>query len=124
MLKTVAIKSKKYHLLGTAHISQQSVDEVEKYITDLKPDAVCIEICETRYKNLSDGNRWREMDIIKVIKEKKSGLLLASLLLSAFQGHPILASDKVIAIRVLLEKPRLVFWQAVDFLSRLKFFGV
>ena len=85
MLKTVAIKSKKYHLLGTAHISQQSVDEVEKYITDLKPDAVCIEICETRYKNLSDGNRWREMDIIKVIKEKKSGLLLASLLLSAFQ---------------------------------------
>ena len=39
MLKTVAIKSKKYHLLGTAHISQQSVDEVEKYITDLKPDA-------------------------------------------------------------------------------------
>ena len=58
---------------------------MEKYITDLKPDAVCIEICETRYKNLSDGNRWREMDIIKVIKEKKSGLLLASLLLSAFQ---------------------------------------
>ena len=85
MLKTVAIKSKKYHLLGTAHISQQSVDEVEKYITEIKPDAVCIEICETRYKNLSDGNRWREMDIIKVIKEKKSGLLLASLLLSAFQ---------------------------------------
>ena len=102
MLKTVAIKSKKYHLLGTAHISQQSVDEVEKYITDLKPDAVCIEICETRYKNLSDGNRWREMDIIKVIKEKKSGLLLASFflkdsLLSVVINSFFLASKKTLA---------------------------
>ena len=72
-------------LIGTAHVSQQSVDLVKEIIETEKPDTVCVELCPSRYQNLSQNDRWQEMDIIKVIKEKKSFLLLSNLILAAFQ---------------------------------------
>lgn len=85
MLETIKIKDKIYYLLGTAHISHQSVIEVEQAIEKYKPDSVCVELCNTRYQNLSNNSSWKELDIFKVVKEKKSGFLLANLLLSSFQ---------------------------------------
>ena len=85
MLETIKLKDKTYYLLGTAHISQQSVDDVAQAVAEIKPDAVCVELCATRYKNLNETEKWKDLDLIKVIKEGKSGFLLASLLLSAFQ---------------------------------------
>ena len=85
MLEKIKIAEQNYYILGTAHISQSSVDEVGQAIEELKPDAICVELCQTRYNNLSAESKWKELDIIKVIKEKKSGFLFSSLLLSAFQ---------------------------------------
>jgi pheromone shutdown-related protein TraB len=72
-------------IVGTAHVSQQSVDLVKEVIEAEKPDTVCVELCASRYQTISQQDRWQEMDIIKVIKEKKSFLLLSNLILAAYQ---------------------------------------
>jgi pheromone shutdown-related protein TraB len=72
-------------LVGTAHVSQQSVDLVKQTISDNHPDTVCVELCAGRFQTLRQKERWQDMDIIKVIKEKKATLLLFNLVLAAFQ---------------------------------------
>ncbi|TET92378.1 MAG: TraB/GumN family protein [Desulfobacteraceae bacterium] len=72
-------------LIGTAHVSRESADLVVKVIEEEKPDTVCVELCESRYKAIKQKNRWQNTDLIKVIKEKKSFLLLSNLLLTSFQ---------------------------------------
>jgi len=72
-------------LVGTAHVSRESVDLVKSVIEAQKPDTVCIELCSSRYQSIRQKDRWQEMDIIKVIREKKAFLLLSNLLLASFQ---------------------------------------
>lgn len=72
-------------LIGTAHISQQSAEEVEGTIDRYRPDCVCIELDAKRLKALSGGDRWRNLDIRQIIKRKEGALLLASILMSNFQ---------------------------------------
>lgn len=72
-------------LVGTAHVSRESVDLVKAVIEDVRPDTVCVELCESRAQSIRQKDRWQEMDIIKVIKEKKSFLLLSNLMLASFQ---------------------------------------
>ncbi|MEW6671542.1 MAG: TraB/GumN family protein [Thermodesulfobacteriota bacterium] len=72
-------------LVGTAHVSRESADLVSDVIKTEAPDTVCLELCESRYQAIRQKERWREMDIIKVIKEKKAFLLLSNLLLASFQ---------------------------------------
>jgi pheromone shutdown-related protein TraB len=72
-------------LIGTAHVSKESADLVGKVIEAEKPDTVCVELCESRYKAIKQKNRWQNTDLIKVIREKKSFLLLSNLLLTSFQ---------------------------------------
>jgi pheromone shutdown-related protein TraB len=76
---------KRIILVGTAHVSSESVDLVEAVIADVKPDTVCVELCESRAQAIRQKDRWQEMDIIKVIKEKKAFLLLSNLMLASFQ---------------------------------------
>jgi len=72
-------------LIGTAHISKQSAETVERVIKEEKPDTVCIELCRSRYQALIKKQQWQEMQLLKVIKEKKAFLLLSNLMLSYFQ---------------------------------------
>lgn len=74
-----------FYVVGTAHISQQSVDEVKAVIDAVKPDTVCVELCDTRYKALSDEQVWQKLDIFSVIKQGKMLYLLAHLALSSMQ---------------------------------------
>ena len=84
-LTRMTINGREILLVGTAHVSKASVDLVEKIILEEKPDTVCVELCQSRYQSVMQKDQWREMDIIKVIREKKSFMLLASLMLAAFQ---------------------------------------
>jgi len=84
-LKRIALHDKEIILLGTAHISKESVSDVERCIHDEQPDCVCVELDEQRYKALTDEKRWQELDIIEVLKSGKGFLLLANLVLAAFQ---------------------------------------
>ena len=72
-------------LIGTAHVSRESADLVVKVIEEEKPDTVCVELCESRYKAIKQKNQWQNTDLIKVIRGKKSFLLLSNLLLTSFQ---------------------------------------
>ena len=72
-------------LLGTAHVSKESVRLVTEVIEAEKPDTVCVELCESRYMSIRHKDKWQNTDIVNVIKEKKSFLLLSNLLLASFQ---------------------------------------
>ena len=72
-------------LLGTAHVSRESVADVERAIVKEKPDAVLIELDEGRARNLRDPDHWKHTDIVQVIKSGKIYLLFSSILLSIFQ---------------------------------------
>ena len=72
-------------LIATAHVSKQSVELVKKVISEEQPDSICVELDEQRYKNIQNPNAWEKTDIVKVIKSKKTGSLLASLVLSSYQ---------------------------------------
>lgn len=76
-------------ILGTAHISQKSIDEVQRIIRKEKPDTVCVELCNSRMRSLKDNEHWKKLDIFKVFKERKMYLLLSSLILSAFQKNSV-----------------------------------
>ena len=76
---------KKFILVGTAHVSRESAQQVGQLIMEERPDTVCVELCQSRYQSMRQKERWQETDIIKVIKEKKSFLLLSNLLLASFQ---------------------------------------
>jgi len=72
-------------LIGTAHVSQESSDLVAAVIEAERPDTVCVELCASRYQSIRLKDQWQNMDIVKVIKEKKTFLLLSNLILAAFQ---------------------------------------
>ena len=79
------LKDKEVLLIGTAHISRKSTQEVTQVIEQELPETVCVELCNSRYESLSGKDRWKNMDIFKVIREKKSFLLLANIILASFQ---------------------------------------
>jgi len=78
-------EDKEVILLGTAHISKASEQLVADVIEAERPATVCVELCEARYQSIRQKDKWLDTDIIKVIKEKKSFLLLSNLLLASFQ---------------------------------------
>jgi pheromone shutdown protein TraB len=52
---------KRIILVGTAHVSKESVDLVEAIIADVKPDTVCVELCEavpSPFARRTAGRRW------------------------------------------------------------------
>lgn len=81
----IEINGKEIILIGTAHVSKQSAEQVKEVIEQERPDSVCIELDEQRYQSITDGNKWQETDIFKVIKQKKASLLLMNLAISSFQ---------------------------------------
>ncbi len=72
-------------LVGTAHVSKESVDEVATAIESEQPDHICLELDAGRMKNKEDQSSWSNMDVKKVLKENKGFLLLANMALASFQ---------------------------------------
>ena len=72
-------------LVGTAHVSKKSVDEVRRVIDELRPDVVCVELDAARYDSLRDDSGWRGLDARDILRTDRAGLFLASLLFAGFQ---------------------------------------
>ncbi|AGL00082.1 TraB/GumN family protein [Desulfoscipio gibsoniae] len=72
-------------LIGTAHVSKRSAEEVKEVIEREKPDTVCVELCQPRYQSVTDADKWKNTDIFKIIKDGKAMLLLINLVLSSYQ---------------------------------------
>lgn len=72
-------------LLGTAHVSRESTEEVKRVIHAEQPDHVCVEIDAQRYKSLKEGQDWSKMKINEVLRKRQGFMLLANLVLTSFQ---------------------------------------
>ncbi len=81
----VDIPEKTILLIGTAHVSQQSIDLVEKVIEQEDPDHVCIELDVNRYRALSEKKKWQTLDLKQIIKNKQLSTLIASMLMASYQ---------------------------------------
>ena len=85
MIKRVHLHGKEYILLGTAHVSAASVAEVEAVIAGEAPDVVAVELCQDRYDNLNNENRFDEVDLAAILKKGQVYSVLANFLLAAYQ---------------------------------------
>jgi pheromone shutdown-related protein TraB len=74
-----------YLLLGTAHVSPASVQAVIEMADSGKFDAIAVELCPARHQALTKEQAWKEMDLYRIIREKKAGLVMANLALGAYQ---------------------------------------
>ena len=81
----ITLGDKEIILIGTAHVSPSSVEEVKQVIEAEQPDSVCIELDQGRYEAIRKNDHWRDMDIVKVIKNGKAGFLFANIILSNYQ---------------------------------------
>ena len=77
-------------IIGTAHVSEESVNEVKDAIYEQHPDIVAIELDRGRYTRIKKKMMGIEEDetisVTRIIKENKVGLFLTSTLLGYFQS--------------------------------------
>lgn len=74
-----------FHVIGTAHVSSRSVDEVAQLIEEVRPEVVCVELCKGRHDALTQESSFRNLDVFKVVREGKTLYLLAHLALASYQ---------------------------------------
>jgi len=138
------VAGKRIYLVGTAHVSTSSVEDVRTTIDRVRPDSVCVELCQPRYESLTNPQAWRKLDVLSVLREGKAHLLLGSLIMTAFQrriasqlgvkpgaemvaaiegataqGAQLVLADRRIEITLKRTAARLGFWPKVKALSSL-----
>lgn len=80
----VKVGEKDVYLVGTAHLSKESVDDVKTTVEQVRPSAICVELCQARYQAMTQADNWSKMDIFKIVRQKKSTFLLAQLIMTSF----------------------------------------
>lgn len=78
-------------IIGTAHVSADSVEEVKNTIYELQPEVVGVELDYGRFKRLMDEKNGVEpeddtISMRKIIRENKVGLFFITSILSYFQN--------------------------------------
>jgi pheromone shutdown-related protein TraB len=84
-LTRIDLAEKTVYLLGTAHISRHSVEAVRRAVDQVRPECVCVELDIQRLESLRDPCRWRDLNLMKALREGRGAFLLANLALSSFQ---------------------------------------
>ena len=85
LVERLDLGEKQVVLVGTAHVSNESVELVRKAIEEEMPDVVGVELDAQRLHQLMDGKKWQQMDLGQIIKEGKTYLFLLNILLSNLQ---------------------------------------
>jgi len=80
----ITVGDKTVYLLGTAHVSADSVEDVRRLVEAVRPDAICVELCASRHRAMTDRDAWRQMNIFHVLRERKALLLLVQLMMTTF----------------------------------------
>ena len=140
---TVELEGKTIYVVGTAHVSAQSVQDVRAAVAAVRPDTVAIELCEPRYQGMVKKEAWRHTNIFQVVRQGKAMFLLAQLVLQSFYrrlgkrlevepGAEMLAGAacaeetgarlELIDRRIDITLKRV--WRHLGFWPRLKLFGV
>jgi pheromone shutdown-related protein TraB len=128
-------------LVGTAHVSKESVKEVEATILREKPKYVALELCEPRFEAITQKKKWQDTPITELLKGNQAFFLLGYSLLSAFErklgektgvrpGDEMLAgvkaAEKVGAKVILVDRPIAITlkraWKMSGFREKLRIF--
>ena len=72
-------------ILGTAHVSSESVELVRNQIEEWGPDLVAVELCPSRMAALTEPESLDSEDLLKIIKEGRSAMILLQSALAAQQ---------------------------------------
>lgn len=80
----VELEGKTVYIVGTAHVSAKSVQDVRDAVAAVRPDVVAIELCEPRYQGLVKKEAWRHTNVFQVIRQGKATFLLAQLVMQSF----------------------------------------
>lgn len=141
-VRIVEVDGRRFVLVGTAHISQESVQLVRSVIERERPDAVCIELDQRRFEALSQRKRWESLDLREVIRNRQLSTLLLNVVLSSYQkrlggklgvmpgselleaanvaqelGVPIALCDRDVRITLKRAWGALSFWRKAELLS-------
>ncbi|MAI77580.1 MAG: conjugal transfer protein TraB [Deltaproteobacteria bacterium] len=79
------VGGREFVLVGTAHISQQSVDLVRQVIEGERPDSVCVELDPQRFEALSKEQSFQAQDLRTIIRNKQLAALMMNLMLASYQ---------------------------------------
>ena len=85
--KIISQDGKNFIILGTAHVSQTSVDKVNELLETEQFDTVAIELDDMRYEAMTNPEKYKNMDLISIIKNKQTGMIAVNLALSAYQNR-------------------------------------
>ena len=80
----VELEGKTVYIVGTAHVSAQSVQGVRAAVAAVRPDAVAIELCPARYQGMVRKDAWQRTNLFQVIRQGKAMFLLAQLIMQSF----------------------------------------
>ena len=72
-------------LVGTAHISKDSVEEVKNVIEKYKPDIVAVELCKRRHEAITKKDQWENTPVTSLLKSNNAYLMLAQTFLASIQ---------------------------------------
>tara|TARA_B100001287_G_scaffold210279_1_gene179141 strand:- start:922 stop:2082 length:1161 start_codon:yes stop_codon:yes gene_type:complete len=81
-------------ILGTAHVSSESVELVRSQIEDWEPDLVAVELCPSRMSALTEPESLDSEDLLKIIKEGRSAMILLQSALAAQQRRMGISSGE------------------------------
>jgi pheromone shutdown-related protein TraB len=84
-VRMVRLGEREVVVLGTAHVSRESVDLVRSAILELRPDAVCVELDPKRYEALARPERFEALDLREVIRTRQLATLGLNLALASYQ---------------------------------------
>src|SRR5690554_3657630 len=84
-LRRVQVGTTEFTLLGTAHVSRQSAEDVRRLVNEERFDAIAVELCPARHGNMLDPDRMADMDLFQVLRDGKAGMVAANLALGAYQ---------------------------------------
>lgn len=78
-------EAKTLYLIGTAHVSQNSVELVEQTIESVGPDTIAVELDPKRHKAMTEKASYDNLDIIQIIKKRQLFFFIGQFILSSFQ---------------------------------------
>lgn len=84
-MRRVRLADREVVVVGTAHISRESVDLVRQVIETERPDRVCIELDERRFRALERPQHFEGLDLRELIRSRQLSTLLLNLVLAAYQ---------------------------------------
>ena len=146
--KIIFNDDKELFLIGTAHVSAESVNLVEETINEVKPDTIAVELDSQRLDVMKNKKKYEETDIVQIVKKKKVAFFIAQLVLSSYQKRiakklgikpgaefikaidlaektnaNLVLADRNIAITLKRITRTLSFWSKIKLFTSLFFFG-